>query len=367
MKTVYANTISPTSIRKIAKDGMTALDQCGGNTGNVCFVDAVKEQIAYSDDISCYAIESYKDNALFVLPASNWFNLDGHVLRDIFLPLETKNVQLLVIGLGIQLGLNDRIDEFISEIIKNKGTIRALKILSEHSKIIGVRGNITGECLDKIGIHNWKVIGCPSFYEYYRHYGKKKIKKSSLSHVAINVTPGQFGEHRLIEYGIRTKCDYILQAMSDMPLVLWESRPLEERHLQQKFPGIDNISTIDVENYIKECGHIFYTRKDWSDYLLNNEVSFSIGSRFHGNMMAFTNGIPALWIMHDARTRELIEAMNLPHIFYNEIKNCSMGEVMEKCEYNDLFYKIYYNMTKEYVKLLEMCGVKHYFRDDCND
>ena len=47
-------------------------------------MDAVKEQLAYDAEISCYKIDKYEDKAVFVLPASNWINVDGHVLRDIF-------------------------------------------------------------------------------------------------------------------------------------------------------------------------------------------------------------------------------------------------------------------------------------------
>ena len=54
-----------------------------------------------------------------------------------------------------------------------------------------------------------------------------------------------------------------------------------------------------MENYIKEFGHMFYTRDKWTEFLNKENIQFSIGSRFHGNMMAFSNGIPAMWIVHD--------------------------------------------------------------------
>lgn len=190
MKTVLANTIGTLKDREAALSDKEAFSFCGGNTGNVCFVDAVKEQLAYDAEISCYKIDKYEDKAVFVLPASNWINVDGHVLRDIFLPLENKDVQLAVLGLGVQIELNDNLDNFAREVEKNSDTIRALKIMSEHSQYIAVRGNITGEYLDKIGIHNWKVIGCPSFYEPFRQYGEARLKKASLDRAVINVTPG---------------------------------------------------------------------------------------------------------------------------------------------------------------------------------
>lgn len=84
MRTVLANTIGTLKDRGAALSDKEAFSFCGGNTGNVCFVDAVKEQLAYDAEISCYKIDKYEDKAVFVLPASNWINVDGHVLRDIF-------------------------------------------------------------------------------------------------------------------------------------------------------------------------------------------------------------------------------------------------------------------------------------------
>ena len=367
MKTVFANTIGTFSERKGALNGKEAFSLCGGNTGNVCFVDAVKEQLACDEEISCYKIDRYKDKAVFVLPASNWINPDGHVLRDIFLPLKNKDVQLAVLGLGAQLDLNDSISDFTMELSKNRDTINALKILSEHSKYIGVRGDVTGECLDRLGIHNWRVIGCPSFYEPFRKYGGIKLKKCTLDKTVINVTPGKYGEHKIFEYGIKNKKAIILQAMQDMPLVLWENKPVEERHLQKKYPGLENITAQEAQDYIREAGHMFYTRRDWSDFLIENEISFSIGSRFHGNMMALSNGIPALWIIHDVRTKELVEAMKLPHVIYQEVLKHPVDELKGMCDYGMNFYDNYSMMSKQYIELLKQCGIAHNFNREKND
>ena len=91
-----------------------------------------------------------------------------------------------------------------------------------------------------------------------------------------------------------------------------------------------------MENYIKEFGHMFYTRDKWTEFLNKENIQFSIGSRFHGNMMAFSNGIPAMWIVHDFRTKELVEAMELPYIQYRDLSRYSMDEIMNKCEYGQM-------------------------------
>lgn len=42
---------------------------------------------------------------------------------------------------------------------------RNFSLLSEKSKLIGVRGNYSAEILNSLGIKNVRVIGCPSYFE----------------------------------------------------------------------------------------------------------------------------------------------------------------------------------------------------------
>ncbi|HEY6772902.1 MAG TPA: polysaccharide pyruvyl transferase family protein, partial [Oxalicibacterium sp.] len=57
---------------------------------------------------------------------------------------------------GYDLGLAERL---------SPNQKRNLALLSEKSKLIGVRGNYTAEILNRLGIKNVKVIGCPSYFE----------------------------------------------------------------------------------------------------------------------------------------------------------------------------------------------------------
>ena len=118
----------------------------------------------------------------------------------------------------------------------------------------------------------------------------------------------------------------------------------------------------DLKEYIKKCGKIFYTANEWADFFKKGDFSFSVGSRFHGNMMALINDIPALWIMHDATTKELIEAMNLPYVTQEDVnKSISLEELMVNCHYDEKFYTKYKELSRQYVELLNECNVQHKF------
>ncbi|MCI8799436.1 MAG: polysaccharide pyruvyl transferase family protein [Lachnospiraceae bacterium] len=361
MRTILANTIAPLKKRKgQLSDCREMIQRCGANTGNVCFVDAMYQQLDFEKEVVCNDIDvDNLEDAVCVLPASNWINHDGKVLGQIFPRLKTTNVKLAVLGLGIQMELDQTIEDFIKGL--SSETITALKIMSEHCACIGVRGGITGEILDRLSIHNWQIVGCPSFYEPYRKTGTITLKEPSAEKICYNTRPGLDKEHKLIEMALSAKAPIVLQAMSDLPLTLTEGRTVEQRLLDDRYPGA-KFTAEELENYIRESGHIFYNRDDWSHYLTGNNVTFSAGGRFHGNMMAFSNGIPAVWIVHDIRGKELVDAMALPFIFYNALEDMNTPDkLLAVCKYDNKFVQNYKKMGEDYVNFLEKNGIRHTF------
>lgn len=117
-----------------------------------------------------------------------------------------------------------------------------------------------------------------------------------------------------------------------------------------------------LKSYMMRHAHMFFDLDEWKKYLKDNGFSFSFGMRFHGNMIAYLCGIPALWITHDSRTRELTATLKLPHIDLEEYKNTKYKEeLLERCDYTET-YKNYDRMINEYIAFLEENGIKHKFK-----
>jgi polysaccharide pyruvyl transferase WcaK-like protein len=53
------------------------------------------------------------------------------------------------------------------------------------------------------------------------------------------------------------------------------------------------------------------------DYL--RSLSLSVGTRFHGNMLAMQAGTPAVVFPHDTRTLEMCETMGIPYCNWDKI------------------------------------------------
>lgn len=357
MRTLFVNTIAKEEMRRqdIA-NGCEMIMRCGANTGNVCFVDAMRKQVIYDISINFNEIVKYNDTqSVFVIPASNWINLNGNVLKALCLPLENEKVQLAVAGIGIQTTQEINTPSKLAKAL-DIDSKKALKILSEHSVSIGVRGYFTAEVLDLLGIHNWKVIGCPSFYEPFRKWGENYKIKKNLEGIVCNITLGNYVgknmEHKIIELAVKESAILIMQSLGDFPRTLFENMDIEERHILSWIPGL-TISRQQLKEYMINYAKIFFCRDLWEEYLLENKISFCFGSRFHGNMMAFSSGIPALWIMQDGRTQELIEAMKLPYVNYQQLEKIeSIKELYDLCEYSSDFCSHYANMCQIYKEFM---------------
>ncbi len=56
----------------------------------------------------------------------------------------------------------------------------------------------------------------------------------------------------------------------------------------------------------------YYTNKEWISAI--EGYDFSIGMRFHGNVMGLRAGLKSLFITSDSRTEELTSFFNLPSL-----------------------------------------------------
>ena len=91
---------------------------------------------------------------------------------------------------------------------------------------------------------------------------------------------------------------------------------------------------------------------------LYSQVDFSIGTRFHGNMIALLSGVPAFIIPHDTRTLEMSKLMKIPHMTVNEIKIVAISDLYRDASYEE-FSEHYTNMYYNYANFLEVNNVKH--------
>lgn len=357
MKTIFVNTMGHDSHGTIAE----RLSDCYTNTGNLVWHEYCKRGIKFSEEIRIEDVTKHCENSVLVVPVANNISAtDTDFSRNLYKLVNVKG-NVVLVGLGVQIGKTiNTPKKFVSVIPQRK--VRMIKQLAEKCNYIGVRGEYSADCLARLGIKNIKVIGCPSFYSGLLDKNTYKMKKPALKNVCFNITGGGRHEHvlleRILKSGVNSRL--IMQGIKDMPEVTYEQKKLTRQLIDKSIPGLEIENEKLIEIYKK--ARMFFDIESWERYLVEEEISFGVGTRLHGNMITFLQGIPSLWITHDKRTSEVVETLKLPHIDYDKlIKVKYLEALMEKCNYDRKFYNNCNYMRNEYVKFLEDNGIAHNF------
>lgn len=336
----------------------------GYNTGNQAFVEAVRQQVNLSAAVWTHPSKVKGLNAddyVGVLPCSNHI-IEGTmrcvsiVLTDLY---NNTNFPIVPIGLGAQSSKEANTPRKLVQRLRQP-VITWLKMASERTVSIGIRGEFTAECLDLLGIHNYRIIGCPSLYQYldgnYPH-----LRKPSAEKTLFSTTAKSEKETAMLQMAIRNDSKWVLQMMTEYPELLYHDEIVGQKEVEKYFPGLQ-VKPEELQAFMKKNAHMFFNFDEWNTYLQKENFTFAYGSRFHGNMMALRNKIPTLWITHDSRTSELVNTLHLPHISIEKaIKFHSPEELIPYCDYSE-FYKIWPKMVKEYVSFLEENHLDHKFK-----
>lgn len=364
MSTIFINPIA----ENINSDNLNEqLMRVHTNTGNMVWSEKCRKEIKFSkeiyiDHICDEDIRNNIKNSVLVLPVSNNLSVNETDFSKKLYKLIRYDLKIILVGLGIQYGgVTNTPRKLVSVLPERKK--RLLKMFAERCVSIGVRGELTAQCMDYIGIHNYRIIGCPSFYSSSIIENNQRFEQANIKNVCLNFTGGKRTEHKLLELvlksGINSKV--IMQGINDLSEIVLEKRSLTDNLLNKCFPGND-LAKDNVEAFWNSNAKIFWSLDSWEKFLAQESFSFSVGSRLHGNMLAFLNNIPSLWITHDSRTEEIIKLLKLPHISNKKLEKIKyIEELAEKCIYTEEFYKNFKKMRKQYISFLEENGIEHNF------
>ena len=356
MKTAYINAFPP---QEFFKEGLTwdeKLHLLSDNTGNLLYVNELKEQIDYELE-GWLGEERYRTEEFTagILPTSNILRKYCTCAEEWVQLINNVRFPVTLAGMGSQSYIDCRSPKEVVNSLPSERK-QAFREIAEQTVSLGIRGGFTAECLELMGITNYRIIGCPSFYKFWD--GEcQKWPEPTLEKITFNLVTARSHGHKVLEWG--RKGEYILQTPAENPAVIFDrDAEVTEEFIKKKFPGYKGTKE-ELNVFMKEHAHMFFSLEEWKDYLRSNNFSFSFGMCFHGNMVAHLCGIPSLWIVHDSRTRELIETLKLPSIDYDDLPQYKyIEELVEQCDYSEM-YKNYRTLYKEYVSYLNENGINH--------
>lgn len=314
-----------------------AMAAVGGNTGNLMFHHAAYHMITETkyvigEDLPWDMGTIRKHCRAIVVPAAN------HIREDLDLTtfvqfLERVELPLIFLGLGAQA---DNIDK--SHFDLHPSIVKLLDLIKERSKMVSIRGDFTARVLDSFGITNVEVTGCPSNFLNPDPLLPDKIAAKLQGTMKSFITHGdepwpKVREKQAVEKVLATwtMSGAAMQCQQSVPSFMEFIRrnnpyggavvpePREEALRKALMPT----ATIhQFREYLAAKLKVHFSVSQWMEDC--SKFDFSIGLRLHGNMAAWQAGVPALWLHHDARTRELASVMAVPNMNYVEF--------LEKCK-----------------------------------
>ena len=329
----------------------------GGNTGNMVFANALIHQldVVKRDFHHITKFKDEKNDVACVIPSANFIIRGGPGLERVCYDfVKQSNFSTTLAGLGAQSDPRcNTPKKLVAEISPEK--IKFFKAAAEQTVSLGIRGAFTAECLELMGIKNYRIIGCPSFYQHLDGVFPK-LKTPTAEKTTMTVTSTNKYETMLVEFGRKNNSDWVIQMPTELPYIETGEREYTPFQKGHHFPGL--VFDESLFEYMRNHRKMIFNINEWNDYLTNGGFTFAFGSRFHGNMNAFNHGIPTLWITHDSRTTELTETLHLPHITYQQFESVkSMEQLIEYCNYEDT-EKHYPILLENYKQFLRENGLK---------
>lgn len=267
---------------------------------------------------------------------------------------------LVIFGLGIgNLPLGDS-----GHVRLTAAQSRLIETMAQHTPVIGVRGKTTAEIIRRSLPHiRLAPVGCPSIFARPQHVRRAACRKIDVANgrAAFAGTVFHSEPERTLFLDAVTADNYLIEPVNRhhhlaavramwKPTLAREDLPYFLRDIPFTGDQLDQLSEFYRRRY-----RLFRNIDEWITFNERN-VSFTYGSRFHVNMASLISGVPALWIIHDARTAELADILHLPAIHREEAAGLTASELAARADY-EMFLDHYDGALNRFLDYLECAGL----------
>lgn len=337
------------------KDFNSFYNRIGLNTGNFLFANACRHLIKGTTKTGVGTNfdpnHVNKNYDALVIPAANWIN-NYSDWSPLIKTLSKLKIPLLVLGLGVQSSSFDKKDLKI-----NKSSKDLLKVISDKSELISLRGFFTKKCCDELNIKNTVVTGCPSAFVNIDLDEKKPTKDlvvASTRYYADSNFMNNFDINSFMyRFAFKNRADIYFQSEpEEMQLLVKPEEDLFNER-EKALAKVYNTKKASIRNYILKCGAVHTNVSEWADYLKNYKKHLT--TRIHGAILGNKVGTPTSLIVHDSRTLELADAMGV-----NFVNGIDVYRAYENNKLNSLFLSKAQQLKKFNKKRSENYKLFHY-------
>ncbi len=307
-------------------------------------------------------IEWYKTADYAIVRASNFIH-NKMVWHRAVEVLERTQLPVYALGVGGQAPSRDDY-KLVGD------NLRFWKMVSERSRVVGVRGSFTADLLYSNGIKNIEVVGCPSIFRA-RNRDLKIETPSNIKRVAFSIrrevdkdyanNPGDY---------LRVQRQFLLRTSQQFDTTVTTHGEVEEKAFYfkneeaiQKAREIfahegwfTTESAFEMERLYREKMFFFLRVEDYDAFIKLQD--FAIGYRVHGVLPALANGIPGFLVKYDSRSTELADSLAIPSLILRDKAPESVGDLLKEVSFDD-FNKMFSVRYDKMKFILEANGLAH--------
>jgi len=338
----------------------------GGNSGNLLYQYSMVKALSTEGTVvvpSRYKVDLNDADRInqecssFVIPLADAFRPDFmKELRELTELIKRLTIPCIVTGIGVrttyepELKMSFPFDEEVKKFVN---------AVLEKSSMLGLRGEITGKYLQRLGYQEEKdftVIGCPSLYANGPHMKLKPVNLSRDSAISLNALlySKQNLEHFITRTSERYPNHYFVgQEKMELRLLYTGC----EFRASEEYP----CNSVDSAYYQNERARFFINVPSWLDFMKQMDVS--AGPRFHGNVAAILAGTPAILLATDARTREFMEYHKIPGIAQKDIReDMNLEDIVNKANFHGMETEHQKNF-EHFVEFLNKNGLENIYQE----
>lgn len=225
---------------------------------------------------------------------------------------------------------------------------RNFSLLSEKSKLIGVRGNYSAEILNSLGIKNVRVIGCPSYFE---NGPTRALQKKPWDADKVITTATFFNS------GLPRTSHLLQDELYFINLLYLEKALPSTRNITAQPFNLDEIPTSFQLLAKAMAGRLefFSDYSRWATFFKSNNHCLTIGTRLHSGILSINSGVPAIVTNPDSRARETCEYLRIPYdpTIHSRSNIREVFENLDLSEMNNAYPVLY----KEFLDFLDRVGL----------
>jgi len=275
-----------------------------------------------------------------IVTLANTFRLntdDGTRFRRLHNSLLAIEKPIVVFGMGVQ-----SISDDLTAATLPAEAVDLMKFLGERCALVGVRGEMTRQAFKHFaGVENTFVTGCPSLFSRPRQVAEvtRTLNGGTTGQPAYCGTQlRRAEENRMLRRAIRAGA-FLVEPVNKHNHRFYVDVTQNRSEPRVPYFLADYESTDELRAYFASRYRLFRQVEPWYDFT-RESVAFTYGTRFHVNMASVLAGKPALWVTHDARTRELAEFLHLPSIPMADAAELEPYDVREYLDYDEFFAHI---------------------------